>query len=237
MKIVRKIKSLFVKPICFSRISPNPISRDFGLSRGTPIDRYYILSFLQKNSSNIKGVALEIAENTYIKLFDNGVTSFEILHVDNSNRKATIIGDLTKPEELPENKIDCFVCTQTLNFIFDFKRAIEGCYKILKKDGVFLGTVSGISQISRYDMDRWGDYWRFTNLSMKRLFEEHFEAGNVIIETFGNVFAANAFLQGIAVEDIENVHILDEKDPDYQVIIGIKAIKKDDTLFPAKAIG
>jgi hypothetical protein len=34
----------------------------------------------------------------------------------------------------------------------------------LKPGGVLLATVSGISQISRYDMYRWGDYWRFTTL-------------------------------------------------------------------------
>lgn len=226
MKYKRNLFQIIRKPIVFNSISAQPVSRDFGLSRGTPIDRYYISLFLNKYASDVKGAALEIAESTYTKQFDNGVTSFEILHVDNSNRKATIIGDLTDPESLPENKTDCFICTQTLNFIFDFKKAIEGAYKILKRKGVFLGTVSGISQISRYDMDRWGDYWRFTDLSVKKLFEELFGTNNVTVETFGNVFAANAFLQGIAIEDIENLQILDEKDPDYQVTIGVRAIKE-----------
>ena len=225
-KILRKLKSLFLKPIVFENIVSEPVSRDFGFSRGTPIDRYYIAAFLKKYSTDIKGVALEIAESKYAKQFDNGVTSFEILHVDKANRKATIIGDLSKPDNLPENKIDCFICTQTLNFIFDLKEAIKGCYKLLNKEGVFLGTVGGITQISRYDMDRWGDYWRFTDLSIRKLFEERFGAENITIETFGNVFAANAFLQGIAVEDIQNMDILDVRDQDYQVTIGIRAIKK-----------
>ena len=29
--------------------------------------------------------------------------------------------------------------------------------------------MSGISQISRYDMERWGEYWRFTDASTKRI--------------------------------------------------------------------
>ena len=226
IKIIRSIKKVLAKPIVFGNISAHPITRDFGLSRGTPIDRYYIESFLQKNNKDVKGSVLEIAENTYTKQFDHGVTSFEILHVDNSNRKATIIGDLTKPESLPEGKIDCFICTQTLNFIFDYKKAIEGSWKLLKENGVFLGTVSGLSQISRYDMDRWGDYWRFTDLSIKKLFDEYFGAENVHIETFGNVFAANSMLNGIAVEDIEDINLLDHKDQDYQITIGIRAQKK-----------
>ena len=96
---------------------------------------------------------------------------------------------------------------------------------MLKDGGVFLGTVSGISQVSRYDMDRWGDYWRFTDLSLKKLFAEYFRESNIAIRTFGNVFAANAFLQGIALEDIEDRSLLNVRDPDYQVTLGIRAVR------------
>ena len=195
------------------------------MSRGAPIDRYYIDSFLKENEFDIKGAALEIAESTYTKRFDHGVTSFEVLHVDESNCKATIIGDLTRPESLPEKMVDCFICTQTLNFIFDIRKAVDGCFKLLRDGGVFLGTVSGISQISRYDMDRWGDYWRFTDLSLKKLFTEYFREENITIQTYGNVFAANAFLQGLALEDIEDKSLLNENDPDYQVTLGIRAVR------------
>lgn len=225
VKYLRIILQAFRRPIIVGRIATKPISNDFGLSRGTPIDRYYIESFLKENESDIKGTALEIAENTYIRRFGCGVTSFEVLHVDKSNRKATIIGDLTQPETLPEKMVDCFICTQTLNFVFDVRRAIEGCFRLLKDGGVFLGTVSGISQISRYDMDRWGDYWRFTDLSLKKLFAEYFRESNITIQTFGNVFAANAFLQGIAFEDVEDKSLLDVNDPDYQVTLGIRAVR------------
>jgi putative methyltransferase len=209
----------------FNRVSTKPISNDFGLSRGTPIDRYYIESFLRENALDVKGAALEIAESTYTRQFNHGITSFEILHVDRSNRKATIIGDLTQPETLPDKTVDCFICTQTLNFIFDVRKAIEGCFKLLKDGGVFLGTVSGISQISRYDMNRWGDYWRFTDLSLKKLFAEYFREENITIQMYGNVFAANAFLQGLALEDIEDKSLLNVRDIDYQVTLGIRAVR------------
>ena len=213
------------RPIVFNRVSTKPISNDFGLSRGTPIDRYYIESFLRENALDVKGTALEIAESTYTRQFNHGITSFEILHVDRSNRKATIIGDLTQPETLPDKTVDCFICTQTLNFIFDVRKAIEGCFKLLKYGGVFLGTVSGISQISRYDMNRWGDYWRFTDLSLKKLFAEYFREENITIQMYGNVFAANAFLQGLALEDIEDKSLLNVRDIDYQVTLGIRAVR------------
>jgi len=147
------------------------------------------------------------------------------LHYTKDNSKATIIGDLTNTLTLPENKIDCFILTQTLNFVYDFKSAIKGIYYMLKKEGVALVTVAGISQISRYDMDRWGDYWRFTDLSMKKTFEEVFDIGNVEVETYGNALTATAFLQGICAQELTNEELF-YKDKDYQVTIAIKAKKR-----------
>ena len=47
----------------------------------------------------------------------------------------------------------------------------------------------------------------------------------VQVETYGNVLAAIAFLQGVAVEDLPDETLLDERDPDYQMIIAISARK------------
>jgi hypothetical protein len=226
MKIPYKIKKFFTNPIAFDGFRTVPISTSFGFDRGTPIDRYYIEKFLCNNADCIQGQVLEISESTYSKKFGKSVTAFEILHFDNTNPKATIVGDLTDNSTLPKNIIDCFICTQTFNFIYDIKKAITGSYELLKKNGVLLATVSGISQISRYDMDRWGDYWRLTDLSAKKLFEDCFGIGNVEVSIFGNVFVAKAFLDGLAQEDLTDKAILDIVDPDYQITIGIKAVKK-----------
>lgn len=224
-KLRRCISSFFRKPVNFNdELRTEPISRKFGFDRGCPIDRYYINSFLKQNQSLITGSVLEIA-STYSKQFGHDIASYEVLHYDDSNKKATIVGDLTKPETLPRERIDCFICTQTLNFIFDVPKAIEGSYKVLKQGGTLLCTVSGISQISRYDMDRWGDYWRFTDLSIRKLMESVFGEGNVEIVTFGNALAATAFLQGLAIDDLPDTSLLDKKDLDYQITIRIKATK------------
>ena len=82
----------------------------------------------------------------------------------------------------------------------------------------------GISQIVRYDMDRWGDYWRFTSLSARRLFECGFPGGEVRVEAHGNVLAATAFLQGLSSRDLR-ADELDYTDPDYEVLIAVRAVK------------
>lgn len=223
-------KLLFGIEAIKKKINPNqwnsidPVSRKFGFDRGTSIDRVYIEDFLNKNRNYVKGVICEIGSDDYSKKFGYNIERIEVLHYTPDNKKATIVGDLTKPSTLPKEQIDCFIVTQTLNFIYDFRAAIWGIYYMLKRGGVALVTVSGISQISRYDMERWGDYYRFTDLSMKIAFEEVFGKGNVYVETYGNVFTAIAFLHGFAAEELPHKKIF-YKDPDYQVIIAIKAIK------------
>ncbi|MGH2645275.1 MAG: methyltransferase domain-containing protein, partial [Chitinophagaceae bacterium] len=195
----------------------------FGMDRGTPVDRYYIENFLRENKDLIRGNVLEIAESAYSRKFGTDISKYEVLHTK-EGRNVTIVGDLTNIATLPENRIDCFICTQTLNFIYDFKAALKGSYFLLKPGGVMLATVAGISQISRYDMDRWGDYWRFTTLSVKKIFEEIFQ-DEVLVKSYGNALAATAFLQGMAAEELTPEE-LDHKDEDYQLLITVVAKKK-----------
>jgi hypothetical protein len=209
----------------FNLRSRHPVSSVFGLERGTPVDRYYIEEFLKRNSHYIKGNVLEIADSTYSRKFGGeNPSNYEILHYTGENAKATIVGDLANPQDLPSNRIDCFICTQTFQFIYDFKKAITGAHQLLKNDGVLMATVAGISQISRYDMDRWGDYWRFTSLSALRAFQEVFGEGKVEVESYGNVLSSIAFLEGISAEELSKEE-LDYKDDDYQMLICIIAKK------------
>ena len=56
--------------------------RDFGITRGTPIDRKYIEQFLEKYREDIKGEVLEIADNTYtLKYGEDRIKKSYILHV------------------------------------------------------------------------------------------------------------------------------------------------------------
>ena len=223
-KALQLLKRTLTRPEGLKLDALGPVSRYFGEDRGTPIDRYYINGFLTAQRHLINGAVLEIADDKYSRMYGANVSKYEVLHINGDNPKATIIGDLTKQETLPEGTIDCFICTQTFNFIYDFSGAIQGAYKLLKPGGYLLATIAGPCQISRYDMDRWGDYWRFTTLSAQRKFEAVFGPENVEIDYHGNCLAAISLVRGIAAEEISPEQ-LDEKDPDYQVIITIVARK------------
>lgn len=212
------------RPASGSGLAAEPVSREFGFDRGRPIDRFYIEHFLSSRRRLIRGAVLEIADSAYSRRFAEPGACFEVLHYTADNPLATIVGDLCNPASLPEGRIDCFIATQTLNFIYDFRAAVRGIHHLLAPGGVALVTVAGISQISRYDMERWGDYWRFTTLSMRKVFDEVFGAEQVEVDCYGNVASATAFLQGLACEDMDEAQLL-LKDEDYQMTITVVARK------------
>lgn len=223
------LKKIIRRHICRPRWhnlrSLSPISKVFGYDRGIPIDRAYIEKFLENNKEVIKNRVCEIGECRYMKKFGVDISQQIVFSFSQSNSiNATFVGDLSVVNSLPESVVDCFICTQTLNFIYDFKSAIRGIYRMLDTGGVLLATVAGLCQISRYDMDKWGDYWRFTDHSIKIMFAEVFGVENVEVEVFGNVLAATSLLHGIAAEELTYDEIF-YKDNDYQVIISVKAFK------------
>ena len=200
-----------------------PISRDWGMERGQPMDRYYIERFLEQKACDVQGRVLEIGDNTYTRRYGKErVTESVVLHVAEQKEHVTLIGSLTEPETIPPESFDCFIVTQTLQVIYDAQTAVHTIYRGLKPGGVALVTVPGISQISRYDMDRWGHYWSFTTRSVEELFAAVFPRDHLQIEVHGNVLAAISFLHGLASQELRRKE-LDRVDPDYQLIITIRA--------------
>ncbi len=82
-------------------------------------------------------------------------------------------------------------------------------------------TIPGISAIADKE---WDWYWSLTGKSATRLFADEFGSDNVEVSVAGNLFAANCFLYGIAVEEVGG-QWLDPHDPEYPVIISIMARK------------
>lgn len=203
-----------------------PISREFGFERGTPVDRYYIETFLARHASDIQGHVLEVGDDTYTRRFGGGrVTKKDILHAHGGNPAATIVADLARANHIPSNLFDCIILTQTLHLVYNVPAAIETLCRILKPGGVLLATFPGISQLS---IDEWADswYWSFTVHSAHRLFQQAFPAKNLEIRSYGNVLAATAFLQGLAAEELDRAE-LDHCDSHYQTLIAVRAVKPE----------
>jgi len=209
----RRWKGLRATPL-----SPTPfrtLRRVTPQSRDSGVARYYIDRFLADHAKDVRGHVLEIRDDTYTRRFGGPRVT----------RSDVMVADLKSADSVPSDRFDCIICPQTLLMIYDVREALRTFHRLLRPGGVLLVTVPGVSHpISRPDMDRWGDFWRFTTRSARRLFEEVFPPGNVHVEARGNVLSAVAFLHGLAAEEFLPEE-LDHRDPDYEVSISVRAIK------------
>lgn len=224
-KIYRKLVKNSGVTDFIEKLPEIPMCRDFGITRGTPIDRKYIEQFLEKYREDIKGEVLEIADNTYtLKYGEDRIKKSYILHVKGWG-DGVICGNLATGDGIDNNRYDSAIVTQTLMFIYDLKKVVFNIHRMLKPGGVALVTVAGISQISRYDAENWGSYWGFQRDSLKKLFEEYFKEQNITIESYGNVKTATAMLYGMCAEEI-SIEAFKYNDLQYPVILGIRIEKE-----------
>jgi hypothetical protein len=219
-KYLRSMKKFLTRKLAKKIFEVKFISNDFGFGRGVPVDRYYIDKFFSENSNLIVGNCLEFGDSAYLDKYGTAVTEKIIFnysstpHISGSN----ITGDITKLTSLPKDEFDCIVCINVLNFIYDLPQALLGLKHMLKLDGKILLTMAGVaSHISRYDMNRWGDYWRVTDKAAVKLLEE---SGFKIelMKVFGNPYACTAQINGFCVEDINTSELIPAHQ-DYQLLI------------------
>ena len=204
-----------------------PIDNDFGYGRGTPIDRSYITEFLSCHADDIAGRVLEVGDDDYSRRFGGTrITHQDVLHVLPGNPRATIVGDLARPGVLPPAAFDCLVLSQTLHLIYDMSSAVREMHRALKPKGVVLLTVPGISRIDRGE---WGNRWcwSLTETSARQMFSDVFGVDRVEVETHGNVFAAIAFLHGLALEEVPRAK-LNVRDPAFPLIVSVRAQKSSE---------
>lgn len=203
----------------------SPLSCSSGFDRGTPIDRLYIEDFLARHASDIRGRVLEVGEDLYSRRFGGTrISRQDVLHVDNSNPAATIIGDLADPHLLPNSSFDCIIATQTLQYVFDVGAALTNMHSALRPGGIALVTVPGVAPVS---IDEWRNsyYWRFTLPALDRLLANSFGEANFSVIAGGNLFAATAFLHGAAIEELPRAK-LQPVMPEYAVVVMARAMRR-----------
>lgn len=220
--LMRRLRSRF---ICFGSLrSPNPVNPYFGIDQGTPIDRIYIDKFFAKHKELLKGKVLEIGEPRYSLAFGNPADMDIKILSFYEGEGVDYCGRLESMPEIADESFDCIVLVETLHYVFNMFDALSEIHRVLKPGGVVLCCVPSLIQISRYDMEMWGDRWRLTSLSARELFETQFKPDQVEVETFGNALSATAFIQGIPAERLRKKE-LDAWHEDYQVLVCIVARK------------
>lgn len=219
-----------INDVPFDRLPLAPYCRQWGISRGTPIDRYYIDRFLRQSSPHIRGRILEVKSDGYASLYGDQtrIATVDVIDILTENTNATFHVDLATADLIPDATYDCFILTQTLNIIYDVHAAWAHAVRILKPGGTLLGTVSAVNRISAEDGGLDEDYWRFTSGSIRKITDAIPRATQLRIETYGNVLACCAFLYGIPAEAIAPER-LDHVDPYFPVVYGFSVIASEFT--------
>ena len=201
-----------------------PLSWNYGFSRGMAIDRFYIERFLERHRARVHGRVLEVEDRRYTERFGGTkVVHSDVLHVSADHPLATVVADLSDAPQIPADHYDCVVLTQTLQYIYDTRAALRTLHRILRPGGTLLATFPGLSRNSDLSLGAsW--YWNFTSRSALRLFGEIFDAQKLEVRGFGNLFVATAFLHGLAQEDISPNDLI-PNDPEYEIVIGACARK------------
>jgi SAM-dependent methyltransferase len=199
-----------------------PLSDHYGRDRGTPVDRYYIEQFLAAEQQAIRGRVLEVLNREYTDRFGTAVAASDVLDIDADNPLATVVADLAAADAVPTGGYDCFILTQTLQYVYDARAAVAHAHRILSPGGTLLCTVPVVSRIDRSALE--SEYWRFTAATCSRLFGEMFGPESVTVSARGNVLTAVAFLVGMAAEELSSGE-LERDDPFFPILVSVRATK------------
>lgn len=203
----------------------NPFSDQFGLDRGVPIDRIFIDTFLSQHRNLVRGRVLEIGNNLYSRRYGGAhLTATDIVDVDPDNGSVTVLADLAQRGSLPQDRYDCAIVTQTLQYVTDLEAAVDNLHGCLARNGTFLVTVPGITRVDPGD-GRAADRWRFTPQGLSDLLARVFAAADIACVGYGDLHTATAFLHGLAAEDI-GLGGGDGRTSDYPVVVCARAVRR-----------
>jgi len=77
--------------------------------------------------------------------------------------------DLEKPFPIEKDKFDYVICFNVLEHIYNYENVIKESYRILKKDGIFIGSTPFL--INYHPAPN--DYFRYTHHALIKLFKEN----------------------------------------------------------------
>lgn len=176
-----------------------PVSQQYGFDRGTPVDRPYIQAFLQQHSGDVRGHVLEVKDDTYARRFGGSrVTAVDVVDIDETNSRATLVADLDDPDSLVEDTYDCVLLTQTLQFL-EPGRVFPTLYRSLRPGGTLLITTGVLCRLETPTTDK----WRLPAAGLEALLRQHLPGdAELEVNSRGNAVAAAAFILGLSVEDV-----------------------------------
>jgi SAM-dependent methyltransferase len=195
-----------------------PICQAFGLTRGTPVDRYYLNQFIREIRPQIKGDILEIGGTPKDKDFYQieSDQSYKIVNIE-PGPGVDIVGDVHDPSIIEPESIDSLIIFNVLEHCYAPWLAVENIYRWLKIGGKCFAMVPSAIRVHATPVD----YWRPLPDGFKWIFRSFRDCQ---LYVYGNPMTVIASYHGIAVEELTREQ-LDAFHPDYPVATCIVASK------------
>jgi hypothetical protein len=197
-----------------------PFSSNWGIDRGTPVDRYFGDRFFLENRRLIRGKVLEIQNPVYTERYGVDVQQADSIDID-GKFGPTIVCDLARAEGVvPDNAYDCFLLPYTFLVVKDLEGALRNAMRIIKPGGTILATTSVLTPV----FAEYPEYWRMTDNGWRELLARVWPGQEVEVRTHGNCVSAVASILGLAQEELTTKE-LDRHDPRFPVLISIRGRK------------
>lgn len=198
-------------------LARTPACSMFGLTRGTPIDRYYLGRFVEEVRGEIRGVTYDLG-GTRSNRERLGLAVAEYRAVDlRAGAGVDVVGDVHDRALLAAGSADSLLCFNVLEHLARPAIVAENLHAWLRPGGKAFAMVPGAQRIHRTPRD----YWRLMPDGMELLFAG-FARRRLIV--YGNLAAAIASLAGVAAEELGREE-LDARDEAYPVAICVVAEK------------
>ncbi|MBD2666452.1 putative methyltransferase [Richelia sinica FACHB-800] len=195
-----------------------PICQAFGITRGKPVDRYYLNQFIQEIKNQIVGNILEIGGTPKDKDFYevNPGTSYQVMNIE-PGLGIDIVGDAHDVSIIQPASFDSIVIFNVLEHCYAPWQVVENIYTWLKPGGKCFAMVPNAVRLHATPVDYWRPLpdafaWMFRNFSQQKLY------------IYGNPISVIASYHGIAVEELTSAE-LDAFHPDFPVATCIVAQK------------
>jgi SAM-dependent methyltransferase len=202
----------------FSRAQP--LCPDYGYSRGTPIDRFYLGQFVAEIRDLVLGATLEIGgRRTNKDRYGFGrVTEYVTMDI-HKHAQVDVIGDAHHSETHPPERFNSIVLFNVLEHCQEPWIVVNNLYRWLKVGGLAFCVVPNAQRVHGDPKD----YWRILPDAFSSLFKRF---AIIKLKTYGNLLTVHSSLSGIAAEEL-TPESLEANNSDYPVMTCIVAQKKD----------
>ncbi len=202
-----------------------------GRQRGTPIVRYYWDRYLEAHKADIRGTALEIGTTETIRRFGGiAVTRAEAIDLSLHSPEVTVVADLSRADNAPSDRYDCFVNQFTMHLMYDAQAALYHSVRILKPGGVLLINFSCVDYYFPRGLDmgtgepmfvyRW-----FTPIQVENMLRSlSLKSGDYTLDVHGNLFTRIAYQMNMPAEELTQRE-LDFVDPGHPLLICARVVK------------